>query len=184
MDFTRYDILYKMIKKAAKILKSGEVIAFPTETVFGIGAALDQPEAIKKIFTLKKRSRKKPLQILIRNMRQAKKLGKFNKQALELAKEWPGPLTLVIYKTRKVPKLVTGGSKKVGLRMPDHRTILNLIKKCGPIVATSANIAGKKPALTAKQIKLDVDYILNGKVKTGKASKVIDATKKLKTLRD
>jgi len=173
-----------MIKKAAKILKSGGVIAFPTETVFGIGACLDQPAAIKRIFKLKKRSRKKPLQVLIGNMHQAKKLGKFNKQALELAKEWPGPLTLVIYKTGKVPKIVAGGSKKVGLRMPKHKTVLNLIKKCGPIVATSANMAGKNPARSAKQVKLKVDYILKGKTRTGKASKVIDATKKPKVLRD
>ncbi|MEA3492909.1 MAG: L-threonylcarbamoyladenylate synthase [Candidatus Margulisiibacteriota bacterium] len=174
------------LKKAAKTLKSGGIIAFPTETVFGIGACLDQPEAIKQIFKIKKRSCKKPLQILIGNMRQAKKLGKFSKRALELAKAWPGPLTLVIYKTGKVPKLVTGGSKKVGLRMPDHKTILNLIKKCGPIVATSANKAGEKPALTVKAVKKnlpEIDFVIPGRVKSGKASKVVDATGKPKTLR-
>jgi L-threonylcarbamoyladenylate synthase len=176
----------KIIQEAAKVIKSGGVVAFPTETVFGIGAALDQPHAIRKIFKLKNRPKNKPLQILIGTLAQARKLGKFNKQALALAKEWPGPLTLVIYKTRKVPKLVTGGSKKVGLRMPDHKTTLALIKKCGPIVATSANKAGKRPALTksaAKKQLPEVDYILAGQTRTGKASKVIDATGELKTLR-
>ena len=172
-----------MNKKAVKILKSGGVIAFPTETVFGIGACLNQSEAIKRIFKLKKRSRKKPLQVLVVNLRQAKKLGKFNKQALKLAKEWPGPLTLVVYKTKLVSKIVTGGSNKVGLRIPNHKTALALIKKCGPIVATSANLAGKKPALKASEIKLKVDYVLKGKTKTKKASRVIDATQKNKIIR-
>jgi len=171
------------MQKAVKILKSGGVIAFPTETVFGIGACLDQPEAIKIIFKLKKRSRKKPLQILVGSLRQAKKLGKFNKQALELAKKWPGPLTLVVYKTKLVPKVVTGGSNKAGLRIPDHKIALTLIKKCGPIVATSANLAGEYPALKASEVKLKVDYVLKGKTKTKKASRVVDATGKPKILR-
>lgn len=163
------------------------MVAFPTETVYGIGAALNHPNAIKQIFKLKKRPKNKPMQILVASMSQAKKLGKFNKKALELAQnEWPGPLTLVIFKTRKVPKLVTGRSKKVGLRMPDHKIILNLIKKCGPIVATSANRTGEKPALTAKEVKKqlpEINYILSGRVKTGKASKVVDPTRGLKILR-
>jgi L-threonylcarbamoyladenylate synthase len=174
-------------RTATKILKSGGVIAFPTETIYGIGASLKKPEAIKKIFKIKKRPRSKPLQILIANMAQAKNLGNFDIKALKFAKKrWPGPFTLVIYKTKKVPKLVTGGTGKVGLRMPAHRTILDLIRKVGPIVATSANAAGEKPALTAKEVKQklpQLDYVLPGRVKLGKASKVIDATAKFKVLR-
>lgn len=177
----------KKLEKAVNILKKGGVIAFPTETVFGIGAALDQPAAIRKIFRIKKRPKNKPLQVLVATMEQAKKLGKFNKKALELAeKEWPGPLTLVVYKTRKVPKLVTGGSSKVGLRMPDHKIVLQLIEKCGPLVATSANRSEEKPSLTAKEVKkylLEIDFILPGRVKIGKASKVIDASRGVKVLR-
>jgi len=175
------------VKKAIKTLKSGGVIAFPTETVFGIGASIKRPEAIKRIFKIKKRPKNKPLQVLIANLSQAKKLGKFNKQIEEFAKKhWPGPLTLVVYKKRTVPKLVTGGSLKVGLRIPAHRNLLKLINKSGPIVATSANKAGEKPSLTAKEVKKKlpgVDYVLPGRVKTGKASKVIDATREFKTLR-
>lgn len=183
-----YDILWLVSsKKAIKILNSGGVVAFPTETVYGIGAALNQPQAIKRIFKIKKRPKNKPLQILIASLEQAKKLGKFNQKALGLAKKmWPGPLTLVVYKTRKVPKLVTGGTAKVGLRIPDHKTALALIRACGPIVATSANKAGEKPALTAGEAKEkvpEVDCVISGKVKSGKASKVIDATRKQKVLR-
>lgn len=175
------------IRKAIKTLKSGGVIAFPTETVFGIGALLTKPEAIQRIFEIKRRPKNKPLQILIATMTQAKKLGRFNKMAFELAeKHWPGPLTLVIPKTKLVPKIATGGTSKVGLRMPDHKAALELIKKCGPIVASSANRSEEKPALTTKEVKEklpEVDYIVPGRVKSGRASKVIDVTKGFITLR-
>lgn len=174
------------ISHAIKILRAGGVVAFPTETVFGIGALLSQPRAIKKIFKLKNRPLSKPLQILVASLEQAQILGIFNDQALKLAKKyWPGPLTLVVQKKKIVPKLVTGGTIKVGLRVPNHRTILELIKKCGPIVATSANIAGAQPALTAKEAKaiITVDYVLPGKVRIGKASKVIDSTADIRIIR-
>lgn len=180
-------MLNQKLKKAIKSLKSGQVIAFPTETVFGIGACLDRPEAIKQIFKIKDRPTNKPLQILISNLRQARQLGKFNKKMMALAKEnWPGPFTFVVKQTGKVPKIVTGGKGTVGLRMPDHKVALALIKKAGPIVATSANISGKKPFLTATQVKKGLKGIaiaLSGKVKTGVASQVVDLTKGYKILR-
>ena len=168
-----------MLKDAIKILKSGGVVAFPTETVFGIGASIKFPAAIKRIYRIKKRPKNKPLQILVANLEQAKKLGKFNKKALELSQEgWPGPLTLVVYKKNS--------RSKIGLRVPAHKTVLALIKKCGPIAATSANTSGEKPALTAEEVKEklpQVDYVLPGKVKLGRASQVIDTTKGIKILR-
>ena len=176
-----------MTIKAIKTLKSGGVIAFPTETVFGIGALLSKPKAIRKIFKIKKRPKNKPLQVLIASMKQALELGRFNAKALQLAKKkWPGPLTLVVYKTNKVPKLVTGGTNKVGLRMPAHRTVLDLIRMCGPLVASSANRSDDKPALSAKEAEEkvpEVDLILPGRVRSGRASKVIDATGGVKVLR-
>jgi|SRR3989338_530224 len=173
--------------KAQKILKSGGVIAFPTETVFGIGALLSKPKAIRQIYKIKKRPRGKPLQVLVASLKQAKELGKFNAQAEKLAKKsWPGPLTLVVYKTAKVSKLITGGTNKVGLRIPAHRTVLKLIRVVGPIVATSANEAGESPALTSKEIKKRlpaIKFVLPGRPKLGKASQVIDTTSAFKLIR-
>ena len=175
------------IEKAVEFLKSGGVVAFPTETVFGIGALITQKKAIRRIFAMKNRPLNKPLQVLVADLEQAKKLGKFDRKAIQLAESsWPGPLTLVVYKKIIVPKLVTGGGNTVGLRIPDHKITLELLQKCGPIVATSANISDKKPALTAKAVKKalpEIDYILPGKVKTGKASQVIDLTRNFKVLR-
>ncbi|OGC06800.1 threonylcarbamoyl-AMP synthase [candidate division WOR-1 bacterium RIFCSPLOWO2_02_FULL_46_20] len=174
--------MYNMI-----MVKIDQIIAFPTETVFGIGAPLDQPKAIKKIFKIKNRPKNKPLQILIAAIEQAQQLGKFSKKDLAFAKKkWPGPYTLVVYKTRKVPKLVTGGGNKVGLRMPDHEVALELIKKYGPLVATSANRSGEKPALTAEEVKKclpEIEIIIPGTTKHGKASQVIDLTQGHKVLR-
>lgn len=180
--------LKNKIIKASKNLEEGEVIAFPTETVFGIGSLLTETKAIKKIFKIKKRPRSKPLQILVANLKQAKELGEFNSNALKLAKKyWPGPLTLIVYKKKTVPKIVVAGGRKVGLRIPKHRTILALIRACGPIVATSANFSGERPALNSKDVEASlgkkVAYILPGKSKIGTASKVIDTTNNNKLLR-
>lgn len=167
------------IEKAAEIINSGGVVAFPTETVFGIGASINFPAAIRRIYKLKKRPKNKPLQILVPSLEAAKKLGKFNPKALELAKKnWPGPLTFVVFKKNR--------SLKIGLRVPAHKTTLALLQKTGPLAATSANLAGKKPALTVREVKNSlptIDYILPGRVKLKIASKVIDVTRKPKILR-
>ena len=175
------------LKKAVKTLKTGGIIAFPTETVYGIGALLKNKKTVAKLFRIKKRPRTKPLQVLVASLAQAKKLGTFNKQALELAgKNWPGPLTLIVKKKVTVPKIVTGGKATVGLRIPNHKIALELIKQCGPLVATSANETGDKPALTARQVKKqlpEIDYVLSGRVGSGKPSQVIDATAGFRVLR-
>lgn len=165
-------------QKALSVLKAGGVIAFPTETVYGIGALITKPKAIARIYKIKKRPRSKPLPVLVSSLRQAKELGIFNAQALRLAKKhWPGPLTLI----------VPGRSgKTVGLRVPAHRTVLDLIRKVGPIAATSANISGEKPFLNGKDVSAGlkgVDLIIAGRVRLGKASKVIDASAGYKLIR-
>jgi L-threonylcarbamoyladenylate synthase len=175
------------LKIAIKTLKTGGVIAFPTETVFGLGAWLKNKNAVAKIFEIKKRPRTKPLQVLVASLAQAKKLGTFNKQALELAKKnWPGPLTLIVKKKQTVPKIVSGGRSTVGLRVPDHKIALELIRLCGPLAATSANESGEKPALTARQVKQrlpQIDYVLPGRAGSGKPSAVVDTTEGIKLLR-
>ena len=182
-----YNLAVRNIEKAVEILKSGGVIAFPTETVFGIGALIGDKKAVKRIYELKKRPFSKPLQVLVADLKQAQSLGYFNKEALELAKSsWPGPLTLVVMKKRTVPSWVVSGGKTVGLRIPDHKTALALLNICGPLAATSANLSDRHPALNAKEIRKslpEIDHILPGKVKIGIASKIIDVTKGNKILR-
>jgi L-threonylcarbamoyladenylate synthase len=177
------------ITEAVRILKSGGVIAFPTETVFGIGAALYQPKAISRIFKIKKRPRRKPLQVLVASLAEAKKMGRFSREAEKFAKKhWPGPYTLIVYAKKTSDDAHRRLFRQtIGLRIPDHQTILKLIRAVGPIAATSANSSGHPPALTTKQAREyvgeKVDFVLPGRTKHGKASRVIDAVKGLKVLR-
>ncbi|MBU1160396.1 threonylcarbamoyl-AMP synthase, partial [Patescibacteria group bacterium] len=134
------------IKTAAKILKQGGLVAFPTDTVYGLGADAFNVHAVKKIFQVKKRLTNKPLIILIANKKTVYKLAKnvsINAKKL-INKFWPGPLTIVFKKSQIVPEIITGNLDTVGIRMPDNKIALNLIKEAKtPIVATSANISGK-----------------------------------------
>ncbi len=174
----------KDIKKAVSILKKGGLVIIPTETVYGMIADPFNKKAIKKIYDIKLRDEKKPLQILISSIGDVKRFAsKAPKKAIEMAKEiWPGPLTLVLKKKKSVPDTVTAGFKTIGLRMPDHEIALAIIREFGyPIAATSANISGKPPAITAGQAKKyfpkGVDlFIDGGKCKIGKASVVVDAS--------
>ncbi len=164
-------------------MKKNSLFAFPTETVYGIGCRFDDKASIKKIFTIKKRPQDKPLQILVSNLDQVKKLTKEIPALAQdlIQKYWPGPLTILFFKSSLVPDFATAGSEKVGLRMPNNKKVLELIEKIGPIAATSANISNEPPLLTAQEVKKafpELDLIFEGKIKIGQASTVVDATGK------
>lgn len=181
-----------VVMKAVSLLKQGKVMIFPTETVYGIGADFKNKKAVSKLFKLKKRPFTQPLQLLISDIKQAKKLSKkLSPKVLKIMKKsWPGSLTIVVKKNKNVPNFVTGGMGTVGLRVPDHPLILEIIEILGhPIAASSANISGKKPPKTAKAaaryFKSGIALVIDGgRCRIGKASKVIDATKyTIETLR-
>jgi L-threonylcarbamoyladenylate synthase len=183
----------KTILKAVNILKKGGLVIFPTETVYGLGAEAFNKKAVLKIFKAKNRPLTQPLQLLIADTKDAKKLSQKipRKVAGIMKKFWPGPLTIVLKKKEIVSNIVSGGLNTVGIRMPNHPIALDLIRAFGgPIAATSANISGKKPPKTAREalryFKRGIDLVLDaGKAKTGKASKVVDASKKrIRVLRD
>lgn len=130
--------------QAARLLKQGEVVAIPTETVYGLAADATNQLAIQEIFSLKKRPTDNPLIIHIGSINQ---LDEFSKPLIEIElriikKFWPGPLTLVLPRKRNVPDAITAGLKTVAVRMPNHIKCLNLLQKTGPIVAPSANLSG------------------------------------------
>ncbi|MBU0686802.1 MAG: threonylcarbamoyl-AMP synthase [Candidatus Margulisbacteria bacterium] len=168
-------------KKACQLIKNGEVVIFPTETVYGIGASINYPESIDKIFTTKERDKSKPMQILVSNLNQIKTLVKeIPKVAEEIIEKYmPGPITILLYKSGEVSGLITAGSDKVGIRFPDNELTLKLINECGPLVATSANLSGQKPAATAKEAEKyfpDLFILDGGKCKYKEASAVVDLT--------
>ena len=183
----------KGINQAVKKILDGEIIFIPTDTVYGIAANPYNNKAIKKIFSIKKRSLNNSLVLLCSNYKMAKKYAIFNKIANNLIKNfWPGPLTLILKKTAhsKISKKWLSKNNSIGIRVPDHNVPKKIIDKCKfPIFCTSANISGKKSCRNIKDVVKNfknekITIINGGKTKFKKESTIVDVTKnKIKILR-
>jgi L-threonylcarbamoyladenylate synthase len=166
------------IEIAAAYIKEGKLVAFPTETVYGLGANALNPLAVARIFELKERPSFDPLIIHIADLDQMMTLVlSIDERVYKLAENfWPGPLTLVLPKSHLVPDIVTSGLPTVGIRMPSNKMALELIRKSGcPIAAPSANKFGRISPTKASHVKKqlpNVDYILEG----GKTTVGIEST--------
>lgn len=173
----------KGIQIASEIINSSGIVAFPTETVYGLGASVFDEKAIEKIFIAKNRPQDNPLIAHISTISQLNELSKPLPIAIKLAKKfWPGPLTIVVKKTKKVPLKVTAGLDTVAVRMPSNKIALKLISDCKvPIVAPSANLSGKPSPTKASHVINDlfgkIDAIIEGKdCVYGLESTVVDTT--------
>jgi len=167
----------EILKKCAQALRRGELVIFPTETVYGIAANADSRRAMRRLREIKERPKGKHFTIHIHNIAQ---LAKFNcappAEVKRILKQcWPGPLTAIL-------KTKTG--KKIGFRVPDNKIALGLLKYAGvPVVAPSANISGQKAPRSVRQIpkvlKEKVAFVLDGgRTKLGISSTVVDFTGK------
>lgn len=157
------------VKHAAAIVRRGGLVAFPTETVYGLGAAALDVEAVARLFAAKARPRFDPLIVHIAELDELEQLAaSVPEPARKLAQRfWPGPLTLVLVKTDAVPDLVTAGLPTVAIRIPDHPLALQLLRHSRvPLAAPSANKFGRLsptlPAHVAEQLGDEIDYILDG----------------------
>lgn len=155
--------------KASNLLKSGDVVAIPTETVYGLAASIDSEEGLKKIFALKERPFFDPLIVHVSSFEQAKKVARdFPPLADFLARTfWPGPLTLVLPKAAHVNPLITSGLDTVAIRYPAHPLALELISRAGsPLAAPSANKFGRTSPSTAAHVRQEFSdtnlYIIDG----------------------
>ncbi|TVQ18943.1 MAG: threonylcarbamoyl-AMP synthase [Bacteroidetes bacterium] len=171
------------IETAARYIREGKLVAFPTETVYGLGANALDPLAVAKIFELKERPSFDPLIIHIADLAWLEELVMgADERIFRLAEKfWPGPLTMVLPKSKRVPDIVTSGLSTVGIRMPANDYALGLIRACGcPVAAPSANKFGRISPTTAAHVKKqlpDVDYILDGgKTTVGIESTIIKLT--------
>ena len=167
---------------AREHLDRGEPIAFPTDTVYGLGVRYDKADAVDKLFLIKKRDRNKAIPILIGDLNQIHSVAReFQPQVKKLAKMfWPGPLTIIVPKSQLVP-LNVSPFDTVGIRMPDHPDLLSLMQSCGPLAATSANRSGEPDPLNAIQVLEQLDglipLILDGSDSPGqRPSTVIDCS--------
>ncbi len=160
VDSSNIDIV---IEKAVDILKAGKLVAFPTDTVYGIGADAFDKSAVEKIFDAKGRDSRKPLQVLIADRNDLNLIVEEQSDILRkvVEKFMPGALTIVMPAKKDFPRWVTCGLDTVGVRMPSNELALEMIKAFGkPIAATSANISGMPDPNDAQQ----VFECLNGKV--------------------
>lgn len=170
------------IRRAAEIIRRGGLVAFPTETVYGLGADALNPEAVGKIYAAKERPLDNPIIVHIAKKEDLHAIAEtVPSYALKLMDRfWPGPLTLVLKASKRVPRITTAGADTVAVRMPSHKVALELIEASGtPIAAPSANLAGRPSPTTAGHVEQDlagrIDMILDaGPTQVGIESTVLD----------
>jgi len=173
-----------IIEQASELIRAGQVVAFPTETVYGLGANALDPRAVEKIFKAKGRPGDNPLIVHVSKTRDVDRLiSELPPKARVLMEAfWPGPLTIIFKKSPIVPDKVTAGLNTVAIRMPNHPVALKLIDCCGfPIAAPSANRSGHISPTTAQHVLEDMEgripLILDGgKCSVGLESTVLDLT--------
>lgn len=178
-----------LLERAAGLIRRGGLVAFPTETVYGLGASAFDPGAVMRIFSAKGRPADNPLIVHVNDMDSVGRLGRVDERTRTLMEAfWPGPLTFVIEADEGVPAEVTGGLGTVAVRMPDHKVALGLIRCSGvPVAAPSANRSGRPSPTTAAAVLEDLDgkigMILDaGPTAVGVESTVIDVTGRLPLL--
>lgn len=184
MDTKILDTTKENIEEAARIIRQGGLVAFPTETVYGLGADALNAEAVGKIYEAKGRPSDNPMIVHISRASDIGQLTRYITQDMITLIDhfWPGPLTLVIKKKEIVPLRTTGGLDTVAVRMPDHPVALELIRLAGvPIAAPSANLSGKPSPTKADHVRDDlmgkVDaIIMGGDCRVGIESTVLDLT--------
>lgn len=169
------------INQAIATLRDGGVVAFPTDTVYGVGVDPFQPDAVRKLYQIKGRPIDKPIPILVGSVRDVGRVAQnlpptFSRLAEQF---WPGELTLIV-EAKSLPPEVTAGGDTVGVRMPDHPLALALLRRFGGAIATtSANKSDEPPATSAEEVRSElgelVDIILDGgQTDTRVASTVLD----------
>ena len=169
---------------AVEVLRSGGIVALPTDTVYGIGCELNAPRGIERLFDAKARPPDRAIMLLLADEAQADDIGVMGPAALALADAfWPGGLSLVLPQREgvRLPPVLTAGAPTIGVRVPDHLCPRALAAAVGPMPVTSANRSGMPEAPTAQaiaeQLRTGVDLILDGgPARGGSASTVVDCT--------
>lgn len=178
------------IEEAAEVIKRGGLVAFPTETVYGLGGNALDPEAAKRIYAAKGRPSDNPLIVHVSSAEEAEPLVSVLPETARrlMSRFWPGPLTLVLPKSERVPYETTGGLDTVALRCPENKCTLEFIRACGlPIAGPSANTSGKPSPTEARHVYEDlqgrIEMILDdGEASIGVESTILDLSGETPTL--
>lgn len=180
------------VLKIVKELEKGNLVITPTDTIYGIMCDATNEETIKKVYKIKRRPLSKPLILLMDSYEMIKEYTKnITSKEEELIKEFmPGLVTIILEKNDKVNNLITSNTDYVGIRIPDNKDLLEIIKKLGkPVISTSANISEEKTITSIQELeeelKKDIDYIYDGGIKKGKSSTIVKFNNhKLEILRE
>jgi L-threonylcarbamoyladenylate synthase len=175
-------VIEKQIEKAISILKQGGLVAYPTDTIYGLGACITNTQAVERIFHVKGRPKGMALPVLLADSRQIREIVKSIPPVVKrLADEFfPGALTIILPKADALSDVITGGGRTVAFRIPNHPVPLALIRGLGqPIVGTSANLSGRNSSLTAVEVQAQIgdkiDMVIDGgRCPGGIESTVID----------
>ena len=174
----------QQVEMGISILKQGGIVAFPTDTVYGLGACANIPQAVERVYQVKERPQNMALPLLLAHTSQISEVAELVPEIAWLLadKFLPGALTIVLYKSNSVSDIITAGGKTVAIRVPAHPVPVALAQGLGaPIVGTSANLSGKPSALTAGEVysqfgdKIDL-VIDGGRCPGGRESTIIDVT--------
>ena len=171
----------RLLSQAVQILRDGGVVAFPTDTVYGVGVDPLQPEAVRRLYRIKGRPDNKPIAILVGSIADVERVAQTPSGAFSRLADrfWPGGLTLIV-EARDLPPEITAGGHTVGVRMPNHPLTLQLLRSFGgPIATTSANRSGAPPATSAEEVDAQLGDRVNlivdgGDTITKVASTVLD----------
>ena len=170
------------LSKAIKALQNGEIIVYPTDTLYAFGVDVFNKGAVRKVFDVKKRPLDSPLPVAVSDTFEIEKIAFMNGTGRELAEHFlPGPLTMILNKKNIIPDVVTGGLDNVAVRIPDNDIALELLSQYGPLTVTSANIHGNVVAEIISKIKMqfnsdDVAVYLNYGKLNGLPSTIVDVT--------
>jgi L-threonylcarbamoyladenylate synthase len=178
--------LQEQISRGISILKSGGLVAFPTDTVYGLGASAGIPRAVERIYQVKQRPENLALPLLLAEPSQINEVASYVSPVawLLIRKFLPGALTIVLPSSKSVSRIITGGGKTIAVRIPAHPLAIALIRGVGmPIVGTSANLSGWPSALTTDEVRSQfgdkIDLVIDGGRCPGRESTIVDVTGKV-----
>lgn len=169
----------RSVSRVVKCLQDGGVIAYPTDTTYGIGCSIFNKKGIERIYRMKQREHKKPFSFICPNLSEVAQYARVSNTAFKILKRYlPGPYTFVMEATREVPDLLMTRQKTVGIRIPENRICLDIVQLLGhPIVTTSANLSGEEPTGDPSFIEdifgNQLDLIVDGGLLTKDVSSVV-----------
>ena len=179
MNSKRYE--KNTISNAIVALKAGNLIVYPTDTLYALGADIFNDDSVTKVFTVKKRPFSNPLSVAVADFEAISKIAYTNEFVKQVAERFlPGSLTIILRKKESVSRLVTGGLDNIAVRIPDNKIALKLLSAFGPLTVTSANVHGKKTPYVIKDIMMQFTtdilvYLDDGRL-DAKPSTIVDLT--------